>query len=81
MSENQYGGNNISLTQNSGDAGSVGPSKTLCKDAFKTSYHINFWQDQLCGMYGWSLSELKEKLLLSQYKGTLHELVPRNYST
>jgi len=42
MSENQYGDNNISLTQNSGDAGSVGASKTLCKDAFKTSYHINF---------------------------------------
>jgi len=37
MSENQYGGKNISLTQNSGDAGSVGLSKTLCKDAFKTS--------------------------------------------
>jgi len=37
ISKNQYGGNNVSLTQNSGDAGSVGPSKTLCKDAFKTS--------------------------------------------
>jgi len=60
MSENQYSGNNISRTQNSGVAGSVGLSKTLCKDAFKTSYHINFWQDKLCGMYEWSLSGLKE---------------------